>query len=160
VVTDAVSVARLTLAVSTPGTWARAFSTRPTQEAQLMPVTPKRKLAGASTGVSGSCVFIADSSGRCTQPGPSHHGKVKASFAVAGVRLGLAVRGDQLDGVGLHAAVGHFHARGTGRHAGHGEAAGLRTIREQALDVFSRHVAFDEIAVHLGGVAGALGRRD
>ncbi|BBU53893.1 hypothetical protein KU6B_01580 [Mameliella alba] len=35
--TSARSVARLTLADSTPGTAERAFSTRPTQEAQVMP---------------------------------------------------------------------------------------------------------------------------
>jgi hypothetical protein len=35
--TSAVSVARLTLAESTPGTCLSAFSTRDTQEAQVMP---------------------------------------------------------------------------------------------------------------------------
>jgi hypothetical protein len=37
VCTSAVSVARLTVADTTPGTWRRAFSTRPTHDAQVMP---------------------------------------------------------------------------------------------------------------------------
>jgi hypothetical protein len=39
--TLAFSVARLTLASLTPGTAASAFSTRPTHDAQLMPVIAK-----------------------------------------------------------------------------------------------------------------------
>ncbi len=45
------SVARLTLAFRTPGTAAKAFSTRPTQDAQLMPSTRKVCVAVAETGV-------------------------------------------------------------------------------------------------------------
>jgi len=39
------SVARLTLASVTPGVALRAFSTRPTQEAQVMPSTTSSVLA-------------------------------------------------------------------------------------------------------------------
>jgi hypothetical protein len=38
------SVARLTLAVCTPGTRNKAFSTRPTQEAQVMPPMPMSRV--------------------------------------------------------------------------------------------------------------------
>src|SRR3546814_18847136 len=42
-VTSAASLARLTLAAVTPGTFSSAFSTRPTQEAQVMPSICRRK---------------------------------------------------------------------------------------------------------------------
>jgi hypothetical protein len=48
----------LTLASTTPGTFFSARSTRPTQDAQVMPVTPNLKRAAASPGGMESGVFI------------------------------------------------------------------------------------------------------
>ena len=49
--TVATSVARLTLASRTPGTDASAFSTRPAQEAQVMPTTGRlQSIEGPAAG--------------------------------------------------------------------------------------------------------------
>ncbi len=52
--TRADSVARLTVACSTPGTRAKARSTRLTQEAQVMPPTPRSSVATATGAATGS----------------------------------------------------------------------------------------------------------
>src|SRR5450755_1597405 len=49
--TSAVSVARLTLASTTPGTLANAFSTRMTHEAQVMPSMRRRTVRSPAAGV-------------------------------------------------------------------------------------------------------------
>jgi hypothetical protein len=67
--TLAFSVARLTLASSTPGTAFRAFSTRATQDAQLMPSMSKPRL---------DCACM-NSPVRWGQHIPSHDGKVKCN---------------------------------------------------------------------------------
>ena len=51
-VTRADSVARFTVASVTPGTFLSARSTRVTQEAQVMPSTPRSRVAGAVVAVS------------------------------------------------------------------------------------------------------------
>ena len=53
------SVARFTVAEATPGTDAMAFSTRKTQDAQVMPSIPKSEVADVATGIPTSdTIFI------------------------------------------------------------------------------------------------------
>src|SRR5690606_41474176 len=52
-----------------------------------------------------------------------------------------------------------LHAGRPDRHAGDGQALRVGLFGEQALHVHRRHVALDEIALHLRGVAGALAGR-
>ncbi|ODU73602.1 MAG: hypothetical protein ABT17_11345 [Rhodanobacter sp. SCN 69-32] len=71
-----------------------------------------------------------------------------------------AVVGNKLDNIGLDAAVRQLHARRAGRHARHDEALGIGLFSQQPLDVQRRHMTFDEIAAHFGGMARALAGRN
>src|SRR5687768_10505298 len=71
---------------------------------------------------------------------------------VTGEEAELAALGDQDRRVGL-SMVAMLHARGAHRHPWDGDAGRLRLLREQPLDVGRRHMALDEIAADLGGVA-------
>src|SRR4051812_29763310 len=73
--TLAFSVARLTLASSTPGTFFNAFSTRATQDAQVMPLTANVNCGSSAVAVSIVVSMLAPVSQR--QDNPSHDGKVK-----------------------------------------------------------------------------------
>lgn len=55
--------------------------------------------------------------------------------------------------------VGAFHAGRARGHAGHGEAAHLRALLQQPLDVGRGHMTFDGVAVDPGGVARTERRR-
>ncbi|MGF6551437.1 hypothetical protein QFZ96_006573 [Paraburkholderia youngii] len=54
----AVSVARLTDARATPGTFASAFSTRNAQAAQVMPPISSSVVGGVSAGVAASVAIV------------------------------------------------------------------------------------------------------
>ncbi len=47
-----------------------------------------------------------------------------------------------------------LHPRGTIRHAGHGNADHVEPFREEALDVLDWNMAFDNVAIHDGCMAG------
>ena len=61
--TRAVSVARLTLAPRTPGTFFSAFSTRATHEAHVIPSTRMSSVAGAAAKRGSAASLIAPAAG-------------------------------------------------------------------------------------------------
>ena len=75
-------------------------------------------------------------------------------LAIAGTRSAIAEQPDLVD---LRRAA--FHAGRTDGHAGHGETASRRTLREQLADGMGRDVPFDGVTLHFGGVAGVELRR-
>ena len=88
-------------------------------------------------------------------PGVEHQ-RERSVVAMIRKRRGCAVGVHQLDGVGVDAPIGHFHAGGAGRHSRQGQAERVGLFGQQPLDVIGGHMPFDEIAANLGGVAARI----
>src|SRR5262249_39334416 len=116
--TCADSVARLTVTVATPGTAAMAFSTRPTQLAQVMPRTSNRKLGLPSTGAGEGAGAGAGA------------GSGAGASAGAGVRSGA-------DGAGADGAGGD----GAGADGAGGDGAGGATAGADSAGAAGRPAA-------------------